>query len=70
MQTLYNGLNYSTRALVDAVCGGSITSKMAKEENLLFVAKNNYQVPPERFVERRQRGILELDRVSSLEAKF
>ena len=69
MQTLYNGLNYSTRALVDAACGGSITSKMAKEANQLFeeLAKNNYQEPFERFIGRKQSGILELDRVSFLE---
>ena len=72
MQTLYNGLNYSTRDLVDAACGGSITSKTTKEANHLFeeLAKNNYQVPFERFVGRRQGGILKLDQVSSLEAKF
>ena len=27
VQIFYNGLNYSTRALVDAACGGSITMK-------------------------------------------
>ena len=72
MQTLYNGLNYSTRALVDVVCGGSITSKMAKKTNKLFkeLAKNNYQVPSKRSLGRRQGGILKLDRVSSLETKF
>ena len=72
VQTLYNGLNYSTRDLIDAACGGFITSKTAKEENKLFeeLAKNNYQALVERFVGRRQGGILEFDRVSSLEAKF
>ena len=33
VQTLYNGLNYSTRALTNAACGGFITSKTAKEAN-------------------------------------
>ena len=34
------------------------------------MTKNNYQAPSERSIGRRQGGILELDRVSSLEAKF
>ena len=55
VKTLYNGLNYSTRALVDVACECSITSKMSKEENKLFeeLAKNNYQAPFERSVGRR-----------------
>ena len=49
MQTLYNGLNYSTRALVDVACGGFITSKMTKEANRLFdeSSKNDYKAPYE-----------------------
>ena len=68
MQTLYNGLTYSTKALVDATSGGSITSKMTKEANQLFdeLAWNNYQASSERYVRIRQGGILELDRVSFL----
>ena len=69
---MYNGLNYSTRALIDAACGGSITSRTTKEVNQLFeeLAKNNYQAPFEISIGRRQGGILKLDRVSSLGAKF
>ena len=72
VQTLYNGLTYSTRALVDATCRGSITSKMTKVANQLIeeLAKNNYQAPFKKSVGRRQGGVLELDLVSSLEAKF
>ena len=72
MQTQYNGLNYSTRALVDATYGGSIISKMTKEANQSFeeLEKNNYQASSERSVGRRQGGILELDRLLSFEAKF
>ena len=45
---------------------------MTKEANQSFeeLAKNNYQAPSERSIGRRQGGILELDRVSSLEAKI
>ena len=72
VQTFYNGLNYLTRSLADATCGGSITSKTAKETHQLFeeLAKNNNQAPSERLNGRKLGGILEMDRVSSLEAKF
>ena len=72
VQTFYNGLNCSTRALVDAACGGSITTKTVREANQLFeeLAKNNYQAPSKRSIGRKKGGILELDRMSSLEAKF
>ena len=72
VQIFYNGLNYSTRALVDAACGGSITMKTAREANLMFeeIAKNNYQPSSERGDGRRQGGIHEVNRISYLEAKF
>ena len=72
MQIFYNGLNYSTKALVDAVCGGSITMKTAIKANLMFeeLAKNNYQPPFKRGDGRKQGGLHDLDRISSLEAKF
>ena len=46
--------------------------KTAREANLMFeeLAKNNYQPPSERGDGRRQGGIHEIDRISSLEAKF
>ena len=46
--------------------------KIAKEANLLFeeLAKNNYQPHFVRGDGRRQGGIHEVDRLSSLEAKF
>ena len=50
MKIFHNGLNYSTRALVNAACGGSIAMKTAKDANLMFeeLAKNNYQPSSER----------------------
>ena len=44
LKIFYNGLNYSTRALVDAACGGSNTMKTTREANLMFeeLPKNNY----------------------------
>ena len=46
--------------------------KIAREANLMFeeLAKNNYQPPSERGDGRRQGGIHEIDRISSLEVKF
>ena len=72
VQTFYNGLNYSTRALVDTVCGGLITTKTASEASQLFeeLSKNHYQAPLERNTGIRQGSLIEVDRVSSLEAKF
>ena len=72
VQIFYNGLNYSTRALVDVVCGGSITMKTAREANLMFeeLVKNNYQPPSERGDGRKQGGLHEVDRMSSLEVNF
>ena len=72
VQIFYNGLNDSTKGLVDVACGDSITMKTAREANLMFeeLAKNNYQPPFERCDGRRQWGLHEVDRMSSLEAKF
>ena len=55
VQIFYNGLNYSTRALVDAACRDSITMKTTREASLMFekLAKNNYQPPSERGDGRR-----------------
>ena len=71
MQIFYNGLNYSIGALIDAACGGSITSKTVKEANQLLeeLEKNNYQAPSERNGGKKQGGLLKMDRVSSLEKK-
>ena len=72
VQIFYNGLNYTTRVLVDVACGGSITMKTTHEAKLMFkeLAKNNYQPPFERGDGRKQGGIHEIDRISSLEEKF
>ena len=45
--------------------------KKTQETNLMFeeLAKNNYQPPFERGGGRRQGGIHEIDRISSLEEK-
>ena len=46
--------------------------KTAREANLMFeeLAKNNYQPPSKRGDGRKQGGLHEVDRVSSLEAKL
>ena len=60
MQIFYNGLNYFTRAIVDATCGSSVTMKTTREANLMFeeLEKNNYQPPFERGDGRRQGGLM------------
>ena len=72
VQTFYNGLNYSTRALVDATCRGSITTKTARKASQLFdeLVKKNYQAPSKRIAGRRQGGMYDVDRIYSLEVKF
>ena len=72
VKIFHNGLNDSTRALVNAACGGSIAMKTAKEANLMFeeLAKNNYQPSFERGDGRMHGGIHEINRISSLEANF
>ena len=71
VQIFYNGLNFSTRTLVDAAYGGSITMKTAREANLMFeeLAKNNYQPHSVRDGGRRQGEIHEVNKLSSLEEK-
>ena len=71
-EIFYNGLNYSIRALIDVTCGSFITMKTTRETNLIFeeLAKNNYQPPSKGGDGRKQEGIREIDRMSSLEAKF
>ena len=72
VQIFYNGLNYSTRALVDAACEGSITMKTSRKPNLMFeeLVKKNYQPPSERGDGRKQGGTHEIDKMSSLETKL
>ena len=57
---------------MDVACGGSITMKTTREANFMFkeLAKNNYQPPSERGDGRKQGGLHEVDRMSSLKAKF
>ena len=71
-QTFYYGLNYATSSMVDARAGGSIMKKTAKEAYQLFedLTKNNYQVPSEKVMGRRTASVLEVDRLSAIEAKL
>ena len=57
---------------MDAAYGGSITTKTVREADWLFneLAKNNYQAPSKRSAGRRQGGMHDVDRISSLEVKF
>ena len=57
---------------MDAACGGSITMKTPREDNLMFEesTKNNHQPHSERGDGRKQGGLHEVDKMLSLEAKL
>ncbi|XP_024024962.1 uncharacterized protein LOC112092619 [Morus notabilis] len=72
METFYNGLNASTRAMVDASANGALLVKSYNEayEILERMSNNNYQWPTERVsAGRRVAGIHEVDAVTALTAQ-
>ncbi|XP_024028757.1 uncharacterized protein LOC112093792 [Morus notabilis] len=72
METFYNGLNASTRAMVDASANRALLVKTYNEayEILERMSNNNYQWPTERvFAGRRVAGIHEVDAVTALTAQ-
>ena len=70
--TFYNGLNYAPRSLVDAAAGGSVMNKTAEEACELYeeMAASHYQAPSERNLGRRVAGVLEVDKLSSIQAQL
>ncbi|XP_024027611.1 uncharacterized protein LOC112093437 [Morus notabilis] len=72
METFYNGLNASTRAMVDASANGALLVKSYNKayEILERMSNNNYQWPTERVsAGRRVAGIHEVDAVTALTAQ-
>ena len=69
IQTFYNGLNLTTRTLVDAAARGSLNTKTIEEANELIetMASSNSHTQNERVVLRK--GILELDTLQALLAQ-
>ncbi|KAJ4717030.1 DNA-directed DNA polymerase [Melia azedarach] len=68
IQLFYNGLNGQTRTIVDAMAGGTLLSKTAKEEYALLeeITCNNYQWPSERSIGRRAVEVHQVDQIVAL----
>jgi protein-tyrosine-phosphatase len=71
VQNFYNGLNASTRTLIDAASGGAFMSKSQDDAyNLLEeMAMNNYQWPNERSIQKKTVGVHEIDAITTLTAQ-
>jgi hypothetical protein len=71
MQNFYNGLNASTRTLIDATLGGAFMNKSQDDAyNLLEeMATNNYQWPNERSIQKKTVGVHEIDAITTLTAQ-
>jgi len=68
VQNFYNGLNASTRTLIDAASEGAFMSKSQDDAyNLLEeMAMNNYQCPNERSTQKKTIGAHEIDAITVL----
>ncbi|XP_062119053.1 uncharacterized protein LOC133832765 [Humulus lupulus] len=71
VHNFYNGLNGTTRTIIDVAAGGAFMSKSANEayELLEEMEMNNYQWPIERGQPKKVAGIMELDAISMLTAQ-
>ena len=69
IQIFYNGLNPTTRAMVDAAAGGSLNNKTPEEALQLIdlMATNDYHTPYDRSLGRR--GVMELDTLDAVLAQ-
>ena len=71
----YHVMNYSSKGIIDAACGGAFRRKSVEEANQLIedLAKSNYKAPTEtsrsnnRF---RRGGMLKLNMMTIIEAKL
>ena len=71
VQAFNNGLNYSTKQLIDAAAGGSINYKSPKQCLQLFddMANNHYQWSSTRSKDKKPTGIYEINEVAALSLK-
>ncbi|KAH9725431.1 hypothetical protein KPL70_007875 [Citrus sinensis] len=72
LETFYNGLNPSTRLMVDALANGALLSKSYTEayEILERIANNNYQWPSARQpVAKGSTGVHSIDAITALSAQ-
>ncbi|KAH9781044.1 hypothetical protein KPL71_008308 [Citrus sinensis] len=73
LETFYNGLNPSTRLMVDASANGALLSKFYTKayEILERIANNNYQWPSARQpASRGSAGVHNIDAITALSAQF
>ncbi|KAG9446838.1 hypothetical protein H6P81_012966 [Aristolochia fimbriata] len=71
MEIFYNGITVSTRSLIDAVAGGTMSKKTPNEvyELIEEMASNMYPYPVERSARGRVAGIHNVDHVLALQAQ-
>ncbi|XP_062109494.1 altered inheritance of mitochondria protein 3-like [Humulus lupulus] len=71
VHNFYNGLNGTTRTIIDAAAGGAFMRKSANEayELLEEMAMNNYQWPNERGQPKKVAGMMEVDAITMLTAQ-
>ena len=71
VQTFYNGLQPTTRTMIDAAAGGTLMKKSLEEAYELVeeMATNNYQWTADRVTTKRIQGVHEIDSLSALAAQ-
>src|SRR5262249_2691911 len=71
VQTFYNGLNYTTKQLIDVTAGRSLNHKSPEQCIQLFedMANNHYQWSSARGREKRPAGKYDMDANSALAHK-
>ncbi|CAL9011906.1 unnamed protein product [Prunus brigantina] len=71
VQTFYNGLNTTSKTLIDAAAGGALMAKTQDEayEFLETMASNNYQWPSERAMPKKAR-VHDVDAITALTAQI
>ena len=71
VHNIYNGLNGTSRIVIDASAGGSFMKKSEEEayELLDDVATNNFQWPSERVAAKKATGVYEIDALTALTAQ-
>ena len=75
MDISYHAMNYTSKGIIDATCCGAFKRKSAEEGNRLIedLAKSNYKAPYETLRSSsmlRGSGVIELNKMSVIEAKF
>ncbi|XP_016648321.1 PREDICTED: uncharacterized protein LOC107880735 [Prunus mume] len=71
VQTFYNGLNTTSKTLIDAAAGGALMAKTQDEayELLETMTSNSYQWPSERAMPKKA-GVHDVDAITALTAQI